>query len=204
MKQYEQKHSAILDAATRVFLRHGYHAANMEQIAREAAVSKQTIYKHCSSKEALFLDIIADLTTRATAVAQQSLPDLTESTDLQWYLEEYACRELETLLDPEVIRLRRLVIGEADRFPEVAKSYYESGPMIGFQMIERILCSFVDRGLIKISDTRQAAENLNWLILAHHLNRAMFLGDSIVPTRAEIRDHARRVVQFFLHAFDYG
>ena len=200
MKQYELKHSAILDAATRVFLQHGYLAANMEQIASEAAVSKQTIYKHCSSKEALFLDVIADLTARATELSLETLPELTEATDPQSYLEEYACRELETLLVPEVIRLRRLVVGEADRFPEVARLYYEKGPTIGFQMLERILRTFVAKGLITISNPGRAAEDLNWLILAHHLNRAMFLGEGSVPTRTEIRAHARRVVRFFLTA----
>jgi len=204
MTQYEQKHRAILDAATRAFLQHGYLATNMEQIARDAGVSKQTLYTHCANKEALFLDIIADLTARATALAQQSLPDVSRATNPQAYLEQYARRELETLLVPEVIRLRRLVIGEADRFPEVAQAFYESGPIVGFQALARMLDSFVDRDLLTIADTRRAAEDLNWLILAHHLHRAMFLGEGSVPSKAEIRAHARRVVRFFLQALETG
>jgi AcrR family transcriptional regulator len=47
-----RKHRAILDAALKVFLRSGYLGANMDEIAALSEVSKQTIYKHCSSKEA--------------------------------------------------------------------------------------------------------------------------------------------------------
>ena len=53
-----RKRQAILDAATDVFLRDGYLGTNMDEIAALSEVSKQTVYKHFASKEALFIEIV--------------------------------------------------------------------------------------------------------------------------------------------------
>ena len=53
-----RKRRAILDAATEVFLKSGYLGTNMDEIAALSSVSKQTVYKHFSSKEALFIEIV--------------------------------------------------------------------------------------------------------------------------------------------------
>jgi AcrR family transcriptional regulator len=49
---------AILEAAERNFLRHGFHATTVEQIADEADVSVGSIYVHFQSKEGLYLALI--------------------------------------------------------------------------------------------------------------------------------------------------
>ena len=54
------KRDAILEAAARVFFESGYAAASMDEIAREAGVSKQTVYSHFGAKEALFGAFIRD------------------------------------------------------------------------------------------------------------------------------------------------
>ena len=54
------KREAILEAATRVFFESGYADASMDEIAREAGVSKQTVYSHFGAKEALFGAFIRD------------------------------------------------------------------------------------------------------------------------------------------------
>ena len=54
-----RKRQAILEAATEIFLINGYLGTNMDEIAGRSAVSKQTVYKHFSSKEALFIEIVS-------------------------------------------------------------------------------------------------------------------------------------------------
>ncbi len=67
----EERRTGILDAALAVFSRSGYHSASIDDIAREAGVSKALIYEHFASKQELYADLIArnvrDLTQRIGA-----------------------------------------------------------------------------------------------------------------------------------------
>lgn len=204
MKQFDKKHLAILDAATTAFLRGGYLATNMEQIAKAASVSKQTVYKHFASKEELFLRIVEHVTARATASSYRDMSDPDKVNDVRAYLIAYATRELAALLVPEVMQLRRLVIGEAERFPKLAQSFYRNGPQVGFATLAHILERFDNKGLLHVPEPRRSAEILNWMILAHFINRAMFLGDAALPDRTEQRQHAERSVQLFISAHSHG
>ena len=55
----EERRSAILDAALTAFSQKGYHATSLDDIAREAGVSKALIYEHFASKQELHADLIA-------------------------------------------------------------------------------------------------------------------------------------------------
>lgn len=123
-----QKRRAILDAATTVFLKDGYLGGGMDEIAVLADVSKQTIYKQFTSKETLFLEIVAGLTNAGSDAVHGVIPELAPGGDLRAYLEDYAFRQLSIVLTPRLMQLRRVVIGEAGRFPELGKALYESGP----------------------------------------------------------------------------
>jgi AcrR family transcriptional regulator len=55
----EERRTGILDSALAVFSRSGYHSASIDDIAREAGVSKALIYEHFASKQELYGDLIA-------------------------------------------------------------------------------------------------------------------------------------------------
>lgn len=55
----EERRTAILDAALTAFSQKGYHATSLDDIAREAGVSKALIYEHFASKQELHGDLIA-------------------------------------------------------------------------------------------------------------------------------------------------
>ena len=120
-----RKRMAILDAATEVFLRDGYLGTSMDEIAALSGVSKQTVYKQFASKEALFIEIVSSMTTK-TGDSVHTEIELEEGGDLSAYLQDYAYRQLTAVLTPRVMQLRRLVIGEVSRFPELAKVLYEA------------------------------------------------------------------------------
>ncbi|MBM9548028.1 TetR/AcrR family transcriptional regulator [Leptospira sp. 201903074] len=202
MNQYDEKHQLILSAATQVFLRKGYLGTNMEEIATEAAVSKQTVYKHFTSKEALFIEIITNLTTRKTEDSYNRLPLVDGVRDVRKFLVDYALGELSTLLTPEVIQLRRLVIGEAERFPDLAAVYFKNGPQVAFDKLSELFAFFCKRGLLQIVDIKKAAEDFNWMILSAYLNKAMFLGNPSLPNSKEIRKHAEHSVSIFLKFYE--
>src|SRR6187551_1244017 len=82
----QRKRRAILEAATEVFLRSGYLGTNMDEIAALSEVSKQTIYKHFTSKEALFIEIVGSMTDTAGDVVRDEVAELDEGGDVAEYL----------------------------------------------------------------------------------------------------------------------
>src|SRR5215472_9439496 len=85
-----QKRRAILDAATNVFLEKGYLGASMDEIAALAPVSKQTVYKQFSTKEALFVEIVRSTTNEAGDKVHKEMPDFADGEDPAEYLRTYA------------------------------------------------------------------------------------------------------------------
>ena len=196
-----RKRRAILDAATEVFLKSGYLGTNMDEIAALSSVSKQTVYKHFSSKEALFIEIVSSMTTGAGDVVHNDVAQLGADEDLAAYLVEYALRQLTVVLTPRIMQLRRLVIGEVTRFPELARVLYERGPARAMAMLATVFQSLAERGLLQVDDPNVAAEHFNWLIMSAPLNQAMLLGDGAIPSKAELRRNAEAGVRVFLAAY---
>jgi len=200
-RRTQQKRKAILEAATAVFLREGYLGAGMDEIARLADVSKQTIYKQFSSKEALFLEIVTGLTNEGSDAVHLEIPELAPGGDLHAYLEDYAERQLRVVLTPRLMQLRRVVIGEASRFPELGKALYESGPGRAMAAMTKTFQQLAERGLLRIDDAAVAASHFNWLVMSQPLNQAMLLGDGGIPEPAALHRHAAESVRVFLAAY---
>lgn len=199
-----RKRMAILDAAATIFLRDGYLGAGMDEIALLADVSKQTIYKQFTSKEALFLEVVASLTTAGSDAVHGVVPKLAPGGDVRAYLEDYACRQLDIVLTPKLMQLRRMVIGEVGRFPELGKALYESGPRRAMAALAETFQQLADRGLLKIDDAALAASHFNWLVMAQPLNQVMLLGNAAIPGAAALRRHAAEGVRVFLAAYGNG
>ena len=196
-----QKRQAILDAATEVFLQKGYLATNMDEIAALAAVSKQTVYKNFPGKEILFVAIVRNVTDRAADRVHNDMPDLAEGEDVADYLRRYAERQLAIVLTPRVMQLRRLVIGEVGRFPDLARALFEGGPGRAMAAMAVLFERLAARGLLAIEDPAVAASQFNWLIMGEPVNRAMLLGDEAIPTPEALRRHAEGGVRVFLAAY---
>ncbi len=196
-----RKKAAILEAATEVFLRDGYLGASMDEVAAKSAVSKQTIYKHFASKESLFVEIVFSLTRHTGDVVLQDELTVSDAGDLAAELERYAYRQLSIVLSPRVMQLRRLVIGEVGRFPDLARVLYENGPLRAMQGLAETFRELIARGLLTADDPMMAASHFNWLVMAQPLNEVMLLGDTAIPAPAELRRYAKHGVRTFLAAY---
>ena len=195
------KRRAILDAATEIFLKSGYLGTNMDEIAALSEVSKQTVYKHFASKEALFIEIVTSMTSEAGDTVHNQVSELDDGGDVAEYLVNYAYRQLTVVLTPRLMQLRRLVIGEVSRFPELATVLYDRGPKRAMAALAMAFERLADRGLLAIDDPLVAASQFNWLIMSAPLNKAMLLGDGAIPKHAELRRHAAEGVRVFLAAY---
>src|SRR5215218_4663662 len=115
-----RKRAAILDAATMLFLRNGYRGTSMDEIAALARVSKQTVYKAFSDKQRLFSAIVTSAVEQAAVPVHAEVHRLEDTGDLEADLRRVARQLLSRVMQPRLLQLRRLVIGEAGRFPELS------------------------------------------------------------------------------------
>ena len=198
---FAKKRQSILNAATDVFLKSGYLGTNMDEIAMLSGVSKQTVYKHFSSKETLFIEIVTSMTGAAGDNVLNEIPQLEPDGDLIEFLEDYAYRQLMVVLTPRLMQLRRLVIGEVSRFPALAKALYAGGPQRAIAALETTFKQLANRGLLEINDPSVAASHFNWLVMSEPLNQAMLLGDQAIPKPTALRQHASEGVRVFLAAY---
>lgn len=196
-----RKRRAILQAATTVFLRNGYVGTSMDEIAGLAAVSKQTVYKHFTDKESLFSELVAATVREASDPVHDEVLNLPDSGNIEVDLRDLARRQLAMVMQPQILHLRRLVIGEASRFPELGRTFYELGPGRTIATLATVFEQLGERGLLHVDDPLLAAEHFNWLIMSIPLNRAMFLSGDEVPTSAELQRYADAGVRVFLAAY---
>ncbi len=196
-----RKRAAILAAATDVFLKGGYLGTNVDAIAARSGVSKQTVYKHFGSKEALFIEIVASMTGEAGDLVLGETSEPGDAAELAGYLLAYAEKQLTAVLTPRLMQLRRLVIGEVSRFPDLAKVLYERGPQRALTNLASTFERLAARGLLIVDDASVAASHFNWVVMADPLNRAMLLGDEAIPTADALRRHAAEGVRVFLAAY---
>ena len=197
------KQSAILQAAEEVFLRNGYVGTSMDDVAATAGASKQTVYKHFASKEALFHALITSAITTDPASGVVDLTRELATRPRDDALRAFARHLIGGVMQPRVLRLRRLVIGEATRFPDLGRAFYEAGPAVMAAALARTFGSIAaaEDGRLRIDDAELAAEHFIWLVLSIPLNRAMLLGDDHGMTDDDLQRYADAGVDAFLAAY---
>jgi TetR/AcrR family transcriptional repressor of mexJK operon len=197
----DRKRAAIREAATTVFLSNGYLGTSMDEVAALAAVSKQTVYKHFSDKQSLFADIVTGTVDEAGNRVHDAVLGIADTDNLGADLRDLARRQLGMVMQPRVLQLRRLVIGEAARFPELGRTFYERGPGRTIAALAEAFERLAERGLLTLDDPLLAAQHFNWLVMSIPLNRAMLLGDDKPPASAELDRYADTGVRVFLAAY---
>jgi len=197
------KRAAIVRAATELFLSRGYDGTSTDQIASAASVSKQTVYNQFGDKQTLFHDIILGVTATAERFAAElpgSVAGVRTAGDLETAIRELARRYLATVMNPRVLALRRLMIGEAHRFPRLAADYYDRGPARVLAALAEVFDRLADRGLLTVPDPAVAAEHFAFLVLGRPLERGMFHVEAS-PVPAEPNASADRAVTLFLAGY---
>jgi TetR/AcrR family transcriptional regulator, mexJK operon transcriptional repressor len=187
----------ILAAAKRAFLAAGFAAVSMDAIAREAGVSKATVYAHFAGKEELFGAVIGRECERYFArVSTDELDPL----DVRGSLVVLGSRFLDLLLSPDAIALHRIILAEVTRLPALGEVFWRAGPERQRLQIEAFLTRASAAGSLELADSKLAAEQFVSLVrsdiqLRHLLRLEAEANDRGVSAAAEA------AVATFLRAF---
>jgi TetR/AcrR family transcriptional regulator, mexJK operon transcriptional repressor len=173
----------------------------MDEIAALASVSKQTVYKQFSDKESLFTEIVISTVNEVSEPVYDVVINLQDSGDVEVDLRDLARRQLAGVMQPRLLQLRRMVIGEAGRFPELGRAFYERGPQRTIAALATAFERLADRGILQLDDPHLAATHFNWLIMSAPVNQAMLCGDADLPASAELDRYTDAGVRVFLAAY---
>jgi TetR/AcrR family transcriptional regulator, mexJK operon transcriptional repressor len=199
----ERSRQAIIRAATEVFLRHGYVGATTDEVATRAAVSKQTLYKHFADKQRLFAEVILDTTVHVVDELSGAVTSaLEDAKDVRTALRALADAFLHGLLQPDVLRLRRLVIAEADRFPDVGRAWFDRGFERTLVVLGEAMRRLAGRGLLRdLPDPTLAAYQFAALVMYQPMNEVMFAGTDALPPADKLDRIADTAVDVFLASY---
>jgi TetR/AcrR family transcriptional repressor of mexJK operon len=180
-------------------MRKGYAGTTMEEIAAVAGLTKRTLYNNYADKDALFRQIVGEAMAFAETFARglkQEFTGAIAAASLPAMLDDLAQRMALAIMRPEIVALRRLLIGEAQTFPGLGAEYFGRAPgqvlaalAAGFEHLGRA-------GLLRVSDGRLAAAQFAYLVVGEPLDRAMIVGT--VASKEHVIRCAREGVQTFL------
>lgn len=188
----------IVAAATEHFIGRGYAGANVDDLAAEAGVSKRTIYNLYGGKEALFRAVLREAIGTAERFTQELASSLAVGTDLTGDLERIAIRLSDAVLGGPIVPLRRLLIAEVDRFPEIARDYYDRAPGLVMGALADLLTSLAAEHRLDVPDPDVAAEHFAFLVMGAPLDRALF---GVERPRASNVARAKAGAARFLRAY---
>ncbi len=187
----------IIDGAKKTFMALGYAGTSMNEIVRRAGVSKGTLYAYFPTKEALFEAIIRE----ECELRSEQVPDTVEpGADVAETLTTVAESYIRLAVAPVSQDLFRVAAAEACRFPELAQTFYKSGPAKGGARLARLLAGFAADGQLAIDDAAHAAMRFRQLCRTDAVYRVLFRVQKRVP-RAEIKAAAEAAVQDFLKLY---
>jgi AcrR family transcriptional regulator len=172
-EERRRRESEILTAALGVFLRCGYGASTMDELAAAAQVTKRTLYAYYGDKAGLFTAMVRDL---AAAVSLDAARD--HDT-----LETLAARIVGRVHSDELVGLHQLVIAESTRFPELALILHNNGDTRHIARLAEHIRA--ERG----TASEALAEPLFSLLLGEK-HRRRLLGIDPAPSPAQATAHA--------------
>jgi TetR/AcrR family transcriptional repressor of mexJK operon len=185
----------ILDVATELFLAEGYGATSIEAIAQRARISKRTLYHRFPDKAALFAAVVHRI---IEGLRPPSGVPLYDGGTLEEILRRLARLVLRASLVPMALALSRLMIAEAQRFPELAAIAAGEGTRTeAVEQIAALLEREARAGALALERPSFAAEQFLQMVITLPQRRASGFGQPM--TEAELDAWADDCVNLFLN-----
>lgn len=196
------KREQILDGALSVFMQMGFDAASMNDITREAGVSKGTLYVYFKNKDDLFAAIIERQKLRIFGQLQEILE---KDMPVPQTLHDYGVLFATHLLSDKTIRGMRMVIGVIDRMPQLATAFLAIGPNSAPMVLAHYLKRQAELGNLKnIDDPLRVGRQFADLCLAGLFRLRLFCEMRQPPSEDEIEKNVVSAVRVFLNTYGTG
>jgi AcrR family transcriptional regulator len=189
------RREALLEAAAEVFFEQGYAAASIDAIIERAGGSKRNIYNEFGNKEGLFSAII---TENADKVLSTLAIEEIEGHDLRETLTVFGQRLMVGYMSPTLLGIYRMAVTEANRFPDLVKSFYEQGPGRATSQLAKVLEGAKKRGEIRVNDCPRVAGHFVGMI-RDNLHLQVVLGLRPPPSEKEVQEAVASAVEVFLN-----
>lgn len=183
----------LVEAADREFQANGYAGANIKAVAQRAGVSTKTLYKLVPTKAELFEAAIRHRIDRFLLDVDVEVSDDLDTLEA---LERILLAFGMLTLSAETIAINRLVISECERFPELARAFYQSAIIPVNGVIESWLTRQKEKGRLKIDDVHIASGMLRGMMILEPQRTAM-MGQRAAPHRDEIALRAKQCAEVF-------
>lgn len=170
-RRQAQRRAEILAAATALFFEKGYGRTSMDDVLNVIGGSKRTLYKHFKGKEELFAAIVSNVSRRVLTGLEWK-----ETGDFRTNLQAMGTRYLEALYMPETLALYRATVSEAAFFPELAKTFFEIGPMAGTRSLVKFFEAQNRLGKIVVREPDTAARHFLGMLRADNHLAALLTG----------------------------
>ncbi|QUJ76432.1 TetR/AcrR family transcriptional regulator [Sulfitobacter albidus] len=158
-----RKYAQVLAGARQVFLSDGFEGASVDEIARVAGVSKATLYKYFPDKRILFIEVVNSECQRQASAAMDSIDKTAPPREVLGQTGRHFLSFITTEFGQ---RIFRICVAEAERFPELGRAFYESGPAVMRQEIAEYFGEARARGELRIADDLLAADQFGELCKA--------------------------------------
>lgn len=150
-----RKMDQVIEGARTVFMRAGFEGASVDEIAREAGVSKATLYSYFADKRLLFMEVAK---SECRAQTRAAIEQIDMGGPPRKVLTEAARRMVRFFLSDVGRQTYRIVVAESDRFPGLGREFWESGPKVVREVLIGYLGKAVDKGELAIDDLGLAAD----------------------------------------------
>ena len=189
-----RKFDQVLEGARKVFMRDGFEGASVDEIAREARVSKATLYSYFPDKRLLFSEVSR---LECKRQAEEAIEVIGVGAPIEIVLHEAANRVVRFFLSDFGTQVFRICVGESYRFPELGQRFYDSGPALLRSRMSQVFTPYVEKGILKIDDMELATSQFAELCKSDLFVRKL-CGINQTPTEAEIERVVKGVVDVFL------
>ncbi|WEX77084.1 TetR/AcrR family transcriptional regulator [Sinorhizobium numidicum] len=191
------KREQILEGAKRVFMRSNFDAASMNDITREAGVSKGTLYVYFENKEDLFEALIARERSRIVMSVKHAL---NVHQPIEDALHDFGVTLVTSITSDYTIRAMRTVLGVIDRMPRLAQRFFTATPENGYTVLKAYLDQQVAAGTLSIDDTEIAAKQFIELSMAGLFKTRLFgICDTVPPE--QIEKNVASAIRVFMAAY---
>jgi AcrR family transcriptional regulator len=192
----EQRRERILDIARECFLARGYAATSMSEMAARLGGSKCTLYRHFRSKDEVFEATVH----RQCLAMRRSHAIAVRGHEPRVCLIRFGLASLEYLLSPDVLATRRLALAEAERFPQLSRTFFDAGPRLLIAEIADYFGELLARGLLKRGDHFVAARHfMDLTVFGVYERRLLGASDDLTPEQTD--NHLQFAVDTFLRAY---